>query len=327
MYQVINSYLCSENCKGMYFPNGMICECGHYFKKISNYEVHCVEKVNTNDLIKNSKNGNELIENVESYLDQYLDSGEVVNSGNISIKVINSSNEDIDINAGTNLSSIYFMQKTDNGKKSKYKKLVKENLNKKLTEENSISKKNINLDIANNTSEETKFKSGTNKDKKSKTNNNEEQDNNNDDNQLLNFSKDDDIFGFNDNEDFDKQFDKLNNQFKKYPLLNIHHMKDFLEDDKLREAYERINKKYIDEVINSSKNDNNDKNSDENDKEIISQIKEDDEYCVRFEDNKNSDSSEEENNDKNRSSNISDNLLIDTVLKQSNKNNAHQKTR
>ena len=107
MYQVINSYLCSENCKGMYFPNGMICECGHYFKKISNYEVHCVEKVNTNDLIKNSKNGNELIENVESYLDQYLDSGEVVNSGNISIKVINSSNEDIDINAGTNLSSIY----------------------------------------------------------------------------------------------------------------------------------------------------------------------------------------------------------------------------
>ncbi len=107
MYQVINSYLCSENCKGMYFPNGMICECGHYFKKINNYKVYCVEKVNTSEIIQNSKNGDELIDNVESYLDQYLDSGEVINSKNISIKVINSSNEDIDVNAGTNLSSIY----------------------------------------------------------------------------------------------------------------------------------------------------------------------------------------------------------------------------
>ena len=43
-----------------------------------------------------------------------------------------------------NLSSIYFIQKTDIGKKSKYKKLVKENFNKKLTEENSISKNNNN---------------------------------------------------------------------------------------------------------------------------------------------------------------------------------------
>ena len=42
------------------------------------------------------------------------------------------------------------------------------------------------------------------------------------------------------------------------------------------------------------------KNSDENDNENISQIKEVDEYCVRFEDNKNSDSSEEENNGKNK---------------------------
>jgi hypothetical protein len=208
--------------------------------------------------------------------------------------------------------------------------LVKENLNKKLTEENSISKKNINLDIANNTSEETKFKSGTNKDKKSKTNNNEEQDNNNDDNQLLNLSKDDDIFGFNDSADFDKQFaitSELNKQLKKYPLLNIHHVKDFQEDDEvnIKEAYERINKKYIDEVINSSKN-YNDKDSDENDNENISQIKEDDEYCVRFEDNKNSDSSEEENNGKNKSSlNILGDSLMDTVLKHTNKNNAQQK--
>ena len=296
---------------------------------------------NNSKLTAKSTNNNEIKNNVKSMKDSTKDSNKLkINllfdyGKKTNIKKIESLPTLRDMNKtqknekpkNKNLSSIYFMQKIDNGKKSKYKKLVKENLNKKLTEENSISKKNINLDIANNTSEETKFKSGTNKDKKSKTNNNEEQDNNNDDNQLLNFSKDDDIFGFNDNEDFDKQFDKLNNQFKKYPLLNIHHMKDFLEDDKLREAYERINKKYIDEVINSSKNDNNDKNSDENDKEIISQIKEDDEYCVRFEDNKNSDSSEEENNDKNRSSNISDNLLIDTVLKQSNKNNAHQKTR
>ena len=230
-----------------------------------------------------------------------------------------------------NLSSLYFIQKTDIGKKSKYKKLVKENFNKKLTEENSISKKNNNLDIANNTSGETKFKSGTNKDKKSKTNNIEGQDNL-DDNQLLNFSKDDDIFNFNDSGDFEKQFainSELNNQLKKYPLLNIHHVKDFQEDDEvnIREAYERINKKYIDEVINSSKN-NNDKDSDDNDNENISQIKEDDEYCVRFEDNKNSDSSEEENNGKNKSPlNILDNSLINNVLKHGNKNNSHQKTR
>ena len=224
-----------------------------------------------------------------------------------------------------NLSSIYFIQKTDIGKKSKYKKLVKENFNKKLTEENSISKNN------NNTSGETKFKSGTNKDKKSKTNNIEGQDNL-DDNQLLNLSKDDDIFGFNDSADFDKQFaitSELNKQLKKYPLLNIHHVKDFQEDDEvnIKEAYERINKKYIDEVINSSKN-YNDKDSDENDNENISQIKEDDEYCVRFEDNKNSDSSEEENNGKNKSSlNILGDSLMDTVLKHTNKNNAQQKTR
>ena len=230
-----------------------------------------------------------------------------------------------------NLSSLHFIQKTDVGKKSKYKKLVKENLNKKLTEENSISKNKNNLDIANNTSGETKFKSGTNKDKKSKTNNIEEQ-NNLDDNQLLNFSKDDDIFGFNDSGDFAKQFaltSELNNQLKKYPLLNIHHVKDFQEDDEvnIKEAYERINKKYIDEVINSSKN-YNDKDSDENDNENISQIKEDDEYCVRFEDNKNSDSSEEENNGKNKSSlNILGDSLMDTVLKHNNKNNGQQKTR
>ena len=226
-----------------------------------------------------------------------------------------------------NLSSLHFIQKTDIGKKSKYKTLVKEAFNKKLTEENSISKNKNNLDIANNTSGETKFKSGTNKDKKSKTNNKEEQDNL-DDNQLL----DDDIFGFNDSGDFVKQFaltSELNNQLKKYPLLNIHHVKDFQEDEEvnIKEAYERINKKYIDEVINSSKN-YNDKDSDENDNENISQIKEDDEYCVRFEDNKNSDSSEEENNGKNKSSlNILGDSLMDTVLKHNNKNNGQQKTR
>ena len=55
---------------------------------------------------------------------------------------------------------------------------------------------------------------------------------------------------------------------------------------------------------------------DDNDNENISQIKEDDEYCVRFEDNKNSDSSEEENNGKNKSPlNILDNSLINNVLK------------
>ena len=59
-----------------------------------------------------------------------------------------------------------------------------------------------------------------------------------------------------------------------------------------------------------------------------SQIKEDDEYCVRFEDNKNSDSSEEENNGKNKSSlNILGDSLMDTVLKHNNKNNGQQKTR
>ena len=71
-----------------------------------------------------------------------------------------------------NLTTLYFIQQTDNGKKAKHKKMLKDNSNdKQQREENTINKKKIKLDLGNNTSTETKFKSGTNKDKMSKTNN------------------------------------------------------------------------------------------------------------------------------------------------------------
>ena len=107
MYHVSDSYLCSSSCKDMYIPNGIECVCGHYLKKRNNYQIACVPHVNTSQLIESSKTIDELIDNVEKYIDQYLDNGETVNSRNISIKVLNSSDEDIDINAGSNLSSIF----------------------------------------------------------------------------------------------------------------------------------------------------------------------------------------------------------------------------
>ena len=229
-----------------------------------------------------------------------------------------------------NPTSLYFIQKTDIGKKSKYKKLVKENINKRLTEENSISNKKINIE--NNTSTDTKFKSGTNKDKISKTNNIKEKEKFNDE-QLVNLYKDDDdVFGLTDSGEFVKQLaltSDLNNNLKEYPYLNIDQVKEFKEDDEinLKEEYEKMNRRYIDEVINSSKM-NNAKESDENDSEIVSKIYEDDEYRVKFKNNKNSESSDDDNAGKNRSSlNILDNSIINTVLNLNNKNNAHKKTR
>ena len=228
-----------------------------------------------------------------------------------------------------NPTSLYFIQKTDIGKKSKYKKLVKDNISKRLTEENSINNKKINLE--NNTSTETKFKSGTNKDKVSKANNIIEQDKFND-NQLLNLNKDDDIFGLTDSGEFEKQLaltSEMDNNLKEYQFLNINQVKEFKEDDEinLKEEYEKMNKKYIDEVINSSKI-NNAKESDDNDSEIVSKIYEDDEYRVKFKNNKNSESSDDDNAGKNRSSlNILDNSIINKVLNLNNKNSAHKKTR
>ena len=227
-----------------------------------------------------------------------------------------------------NPTSLYFIQKTDVGKKTKFKKLVKDNMNKRLTEENSISNKKINIE--NNTSTDTKFKSGTNKDKISKTNNVKEQEKF-DDEQLVNLYKDDDVFGLTDSGEYIKQLaltSDLNNNLKEYQFLNIDQVKEFKEDDEinLKEEYERINKKYIDEVINSSKM-NNTKESDENDSEIVSKIYEDDEYRVKFKNNKNSESSDDDNDGKNRSSlNILDNSIINTVLNL-NKNSPRKKTR
>ena len=219
-----------------------------------------------------------------------------------------------------NNTSLNMNKRTDIGKKSQTKKSIKENSSndKKSKEDSSINKKKINLDIGNNTSLETKFKSGTNKDKVSKINNIEEQDKL-DDNNILNINKEDDIFGF----DIYKQleFNDLNNQLKKYPFLNMNKGKEYQEEDEInkKEAYERINKKYIDEIIKSSRKDG--KDSDEN----SSQIRDDDEYCVRFDDNKNSDSSDEENIEKNKSSlNFLENSLI---LNSNNKNNNQIKTR
>ena len=226
-----------------------------------------------------------------------------------------------------NLTTLYLINQTDIGKKIKHKKVMKNNSkDKKQAEENTINKKKIKLDLGNNTSSETKFKSGTNKDKMSKTNNLEEQDKSNEnDIQKMNLNKEDNIFDFTNCEDFDKHLgfqSDLNNDFNKYPHFNLNKGKDFKEEEvNIKEAYERINKKYIDEVIKNSKN-NNEKDSDENDNEKNSQIKEDDEYCIRFED---SDSSDDENNDKNRSLfNISENSLI---LNKNNKNNGLQNTR
>ena len=234
-------------------------------------------------------------------------------------------NQKNDKKTNKNLTALYFIQQTDIGKKTKHKKMLKDNSNdKQQREENTINKKKIKLDLGNNTSTETKFKSGTNKDKMSKTNNIEEQDKLNE-NQNMNFNKEDDIFDFPDCGEFEKQYGfspDTNNDFNKYPLFHLHKGKDFREEEvNIKEAYERINKKYIDEVIKNSKN-NNEKDSDENDNEKNSQIKEDDEYCIRFED---SDSSDEENNDKNKSLfNISENSLL---LIKTNKNSDYQKTR
>ena len=234
-------------------------------------------------------------------------------------------NQKNDKKTNKNLTALYFIQQTDIGKKTKHKKMLKDNSNdKQQREENTINKKKIKLDLGNNTSTETKFKSGTNKDKMSKTNNIEEQDKLNE-NQNMNFNKEDDIFDFPDCGEFEKQYGfspDINNDFNKYPLFHLNKGKDFREEEvNIKEAYERINKKYIDEVIKNSKN-NNEKDSDENDNEKNSQIKEDDEYCIRFED---SDSSDEENNDKNKSLfNISENSLL---LIKTNKNSDYQKTR
>ena len=125
MYLVSNSYICSPICNDMYFPNGMYCECGHYLSKKSFYEVYCIPKVNTSNLIEKSKNEKELIDNIENHLDQYLENWEKIKKKNISIKVVNSTNEDLDLNVGTNLSSIYLGECED---------ILKEhyNLNKEL---------------------------------------------------------------------------------------------------------------------------------------------------------------------------------------------------
>ena len=233
------------------------------------------------------------------------------------------------------LSKLFFFQKTDAGKKGKYKKLVKENMcEKKLAEENSISNKKINIE--NNTSSETKFKSGTCKDKVSKTNNIEEKEHGKSNENKINFDKDDDIF-LNDIDNDEIQFTinpELNNYLKKkYPFMNSLQGKEFQEDDEvyMKESYEKLNKKCVEDVINSFKN-NNDKDNNENDSEYVSQIYEDDEYIdtknLRFDDNKNNESSDDEIMEKNRSSfNILENSLINSVLKKNNKNIAKNKTR
>ena len=222
------------------------------------------------------------------------------------------------------INQIYLNLTTDVENKSKHKKFVKENnlKEKKLKEENTINNKTNNIDIGNNTSSETKFKSGTNKDKMNKTNNIDDSDKIND-KQDFNLKKEDDIFGLNDFKHFEKHLEfetDLNNDFKKYSFFNMNKSKNFNEDEEnMKETYERITKKYVDELIKNSKN-NNDKDSDDN--ENNSQIKEDDEYCVRFED---SGSSDEEINDKNRTSlNMFENSLI---LNQNNKDNNQTKTR
>ena len=94
-----------------------------------------------------------------------------------------------------NPKSFYLNKATDVEKKSKYKKIVKENIKneEKLAEENAINNKINNLEIGNNTSTETKYKSGTNKDKSTKTNNIEDKDKLND-KHVINFKKEDDIF-------------------------------------------------------------------------------------------------------------------------------------
>ena len=109
--------------------------------------------------------------------------------------------------------------------------------------------------------------------------------------------------------------------------------KEFQEDDEvyMKESYEKLNKKCVEDVINSFKN-NNDKDNNENDSEYVSQIYEDDEYIdtknLRFDDNKNNESSDDEIMEKNRSSfNILENSLINSVLKKNNKNIAKNKTR
>ena len=290
---------------------------------------------NNSKLTANSANNNNIKPNVKSIKESNLDSKNLKinllfnHNTKANIKKIESLPTLRDIqktqrNDNTKikkLTSSNFIQKTDINKKGKTKKVLKDNSSndKNLNEENNINNKLINMDIGNNTSGETKFKSGTYKDKLSKTNNIDDKEKS-EKNQIFEFNKEEDIFKFNDCEDFDKQleFTDLNNNFKKYTFLNINKTKNYREDDevKLKEDYERIHKKYIDAVLNNSKN-NNEKDSDENN----SQIKEDDEYCVRFD----SESSDDEVVDKNKSSlNLMENSLI---LNSNNKNKNHQKTR
>ena len=191
------------------------------------------------------------------------------------------------------------IQNVENEKKPKNKALIIDN--KQLNSEKSINSKMINVDIGNNTSSETKFKTLAFKDKLSKTNNMEEQDKL-EDNQMFDFDKEDDLF----------RVDDLNNDINQNPYFNSNKLKTFREEEEFnkKEAYEKIMKKYIEEVMKNSKN-KNEKDSDENN----SQNKEDVEYSIRFE----SESSDEDNMDKNKS-NISDTLLnIEKNFKNKNK--------
>ena len=191
------------------------------------------------------------------------------------------------------------IQNVENEKKPKNKALIIDN--KQLNSEKSSNSKMINVDIGNNTSSETKFKTLAFKDKLSKTNNMEEQDKL-EDNQMFDFDKEDDLF----------RVDDLNNDINQNPYFNSNKLKTFREEEEFnkKEAYEKIMKKYIEEVMKNSKN-KNEKDSDENN----SQNKEDVEYSIRFE----SESSDEDNMDKNKS-NISDTLLnIEKNFKNKNK--------
>ena len=258
--------------------------------------------------IQNSKNNSR---NDKKDLLLNIDSKMKTNNKNINVLQKEKNIQKNEKKKDKDLQTFYNFQKTDLGIKSKHKKFIKtNNTEKKLNEENNINNNKINSEKGN-TSTETKFNSGTNKDKLSKTNNTDDYDKLYDELMLILYGEDD---VFCNNKDIDHKLgmtSQLNNLLEKYPFININKLKDFQEDGEvnIKEAYERINKKYIEEIINNSK-DNNGEDSNENDNEIISHIEDDEEYCVKFEDNKNCESSEEENEQNKSSLNILDNNIL-----------------
>ena len=165
--------------------------------------------------IQNSKNNSR---NDKKDLLLNIDSKMKTNNKNINVLQKEKNIQKNEKKKDKDLQTFYNFQKTDLGIKSKHKKFIKtNNTEKKLNEENNINNNKINSEKGN-TSTETKFNSGTNKDKLSKTNNTDDYDKLYDELMLILYGEDD---VFCNNKDIDHKLgmtSQLNNLLEKYPF-------------------------------------------------------------------------------------------------------------